>query len=90
MEFNQDFMPWEMKRPGLKSTKANVHSKTSLMLNWWILKVDTHYNSKQSFFYFLEKKKKKKKRKPLGLNVQQCKCDGKNESLSLDQGREVL
>lgn len=88
MEFNQDFMPWEMKRPGLKSTKANVHSKTSLMLNWWILKVDTHYNSKQSFFYFLEKKKKK--RKPLGLNVQQCKCDGKNESLSLDQGREVL
>lgn len=44
MEFNQDFMPWEMKRPGLNSTKANVHSKTSLWLNCLISKVDTHYN----------------------------------------------
>lgn len=44
MEFNQDFVPWEMKRPGLHSTKANVHIKTSLMLNCQISKVYRPHN----------------------------------------------
>lgn len=65
-EFNP--FPWNLTKilyPGkwrdldLIQQKANVHSKTSLMLNCWILKVDTHYNqSKQSFVYLLKKRKK--------------------------------
>lgn len=44
MEFNQDFLPWEIKRPGLNSTKANVHSKRSLILNYQNSKANAHYN----------------------------------------------
>jgi hypothetical protein len=74
MEFNQGFMPWEMKRIGLNSTKANVYSKKGLMLNCQIsILIDIIINNKQSFYYFQKKEgnkaRKEKERKKKKVNV---------------------
>lgn len=75
MEFNQEFLPWEMKRPGLNSTKANVHSKTSLMLNFksW----DTLQSIVSSPVYFLRNKEiEREKRKLKGQSWDSIKPSG--------------